>query len=635
MITQKLRLLLAMALGLALLVGTVALLGAQSQEAADLQPRSPGVLTVCKTAPTDCQYATIQEAVSIADDGDLIKVATGVYTDINNLGGADQVVYVSKTVTLRGGYLAPGFADPPAPEINTTALDARQTGRVLRITGDISATVEGLQLMNGEADAGGGIYILNAAARLLGNRIISNTASVYGGGIFMINSSSTLEDNQILNNGAYIGAGMSINGGDGTLHQNTISGNAAGDTGGGLHVEGADLTLTGNTFYSNTSNSGGGGVFAEERSQLTMTNNLVADNQPVGVLVLGSTANMQHTTLARNGAYGISLTDQEGEYSTVNMTNTLLSGHTAAGVYVYAGNTANLEGTLWGSEDWSGDGTILTGTVNFWGDPDFVNPGSGDFHIGPDSAAIDHAVYTEVSVDIDGDPRPYGASADIGADEYASMVWVTKDAFPDTVQAGAQLTYTLLVTNNGAVDLTASITDELPAHVTPSGLLTWGPVSITPHDTWTKTVVVTVENEYSGTLVNVVQVNTVEGATDIYTETSHALFTPSNQAPYTPSNPTPADGATAVPITQTLSWQGGDPDDDLVTYTVSLGATDPPPIVVTTTLTAYSPVLAADTTYYWLVTATDGISVSTGQIWHFTTADEWHNLYLPLVLKTG
>jgi uncharacterized repeat protein (TIGR01451 family) len=416
---------------------------------------------------------------------------------------------------------------------------------------------------------------------------------------------------------------MSINGGDGTLHQNTISGNAAGDTGGGLHVEGADLTLTGNTFYSNTSNSGGGGVFAEERSQLTMTNNLVADNQPVGVLVLGSTANMQHTTLARNGAYGISLTDQEGEYSTVNMTNTLLSGHTAAGVYVYAGNTANLEGTLWGSEDWSGDGTILTGTVNFWGDPDFVNPGSGDFHIGPDSAAIDHAVYTEVSVDIDGDPRPYGASADIGADEYASMVWVTKDAFPDTVQAGAQLTYTLLVTNNGAVDLTASITDELPAHVTPSGLLTWGPVSITPHDTWTKTVVVTVENEYSGTLVNVVQVNTVEGATDIYTETSHALFTPSNQAPYTPSNPTPADGATAVPITQTLSWQGGDPDDDLVTYTVSLGATDPPPIVVTTTLTAYSPVLAADTTYYWLVTATDGISVTAGQPWLFTTMEIW------------
>ena len=49
---------------------------------------------------------------------------------------------------------------------------------------------------------------------------------------------------------------------------------------------------------------------------------------------------------------------------------------------------------------------------------------------------------------------------------------------------------------------------------------------------------------------------------------SFTLVAPANQAPYTPSEPDPAHGASDVPLTQTLRWQGGDPDGDPVTYTV-------------------------------------------------------------------
>ncbi|MCP4529225.1 MAG: hypothetical protein GY833_25445, partial [Aestuariibacter sp.] len=105
-----------------------------------------------------------------------------------------------------------------------------------------------------------------------------------------------------------------------------------------------------------------------------------------------------------------------------------------------------------------------------------------------------------------------------------------------------------------------------------------------------------------------------------------------NQAPYTPTNPIPANSASDVPITQTLSWQGGDPDGDTVTYTVVISTSGYSPITNTTTLTSYTPSLATNTTYYWVITATDGISAVTGPVWRFTTIG-FEYVYLPLVVR--
>lgn len=112
-----------------------------------------------------------------------------------------------------------------------------------------------------------------------------------------------------------------------------------------------------------------------------------------------------------------------------------------------------------------------------------------------------------------GEEWPLEARVDIGVDESPTGLSVTKQADPNPVQDGAQLTYTLRVVNTSDVELHATITDALPAHVAPTGILTWTPVTITVGGTWTQTVVVTTEKDYTGSLVNVVQVTTEEGTT--------------------------------------------------------------------------------------------------------------------------
>jgi hypothetical protein len=66
---------------------------------------------------------------------------------------------------------------------------------------------------------------------------------------------------------------------------------------------------------------------------------------------------------------------------------------------------------------WANDHDGIQGTNPVFGDPAFVDPGAGDYHLAPGSAAIDAGVEAGESSDVDGDPRPFGPAPDIGADE--------------------------------------------------------------------------------------------------------------------------------------------------------------------------------------------------------------------------
>lgn len=107
-----------------------------------------------------------------------------------------------------------------------------------------------------------------------------------------------------------------------------------------------------------------------------------------------------------------------------------------------------------------------------------------------------------------------------------------------------------------------------------------------------------------------------------------------NVAPNTPNSPSPADNATNVFTLQPLTWQGGDPDGQPVTYTVAISTSNPPANSVTVTHTTYAPGLITGTTYYWRVTATDGISQTIGPVWKLTTIVSEQHIYLPVVRKS-
>jgi hypothetical protein len=100
-----------------------------------------------------------------------------------------------------------------------------------------------------------------------------------------------------------------------------------------------------------------------------------------------------------------------------------------------------------------------------------------------------------------------------------------------------------------------------------------------------------------------------------------------NSPPHTPSNPSPADGAAAQSANVNLSWAGGDPDGDNVTYDVFTGTEDPP----TTLVCDDVPVEACDPgtlsqgmQYWWRVVATDEHETTTaGPVWDFSTSTSY------------
>jgi hypothetical protein len=326
--------------------------------------------TVCSAG---CDFSTIQAAVDAARDGDVIKVAEGIYADVHAkprndfvaTGVVTQVVYISKTVTIQGGYTTTNWATP-YPITQPTILDARGRGRVIYIIGAVSPTIEGLHIVGGKAlgshDAywpwgygiGGGVSIVTATTTLSGCQIYSNTAEDAGGGVASYHSNVTLSLNPIQSNTVKspysLGGGVYLEGGSATLSGNSISNNAAG-VGGGVFAFYADQAiLSNNTIWNNTAYYSGGGV-GFNGTAATLAHNTISGN--TALMNEGGGAYFSHSHTQLNGNMILSNTAPYrggGVYSAHGATflcNNIIQGNAVtdslwgqgAGLYFFYNNT--------------------------------------------------------------------------------------------------------------------------------------------------------------------------------------------------------------------------------------------------------------------------------------------------------
>jgi hypothetical protein len=248
-----------------------------------------------------------------------------------------------------------------------------------------------------------------------------------GGGIHTILSSCTIERSVVTRNTALGGAGRvqggSAVGGGIAMVSNSSPGHGTDESFAFRNVVVADNSLNGGT--GSFSGGGAGGIWVQG-SVGTIDHATIADN---------------HILDGRLAGAGLTLVDQPGWQTHVTVTNTIVANHTDpsanpqswsnAAVWVGLGAQADLTRTLFANNAHDTNAGVSigfnlpAGTVNLTGtlnapDAGFVSAGgpSDDYHLLSTSPAIDQADASGIADDLDGESRPQGGAADIGADEY-------------------------------------------------------------------------------------------------------------------------------------------------------------------------------------------------------------------------
>ncbi|HNA58670.1 MAG TPA: choice-of-anchor Q domain-containing protein, partial [Chitinophagales bacterium] len=330
------------------------------------------------TSPTS-PCLTINTGVKKAYNGDIVKVASGIYTATIE----PEVVLIHSNITLSGGWNNTFNA-----QTSTSIINGQGKRRGVTIQSGIVA-IDRFTIING-LNSG----LVNLGDTLsINNSVIKNNSGDQGGGIYNLNGSVTIISSIISNNKALIGGGIFSSAGSVTINESSITKNESIYDGSG--IAGKDVFINNATVSSNI---GGKAIYILNGS-IKLNNTTIGFNESYGLFVSGN-ATLQNTIIANNGL------DEDCLIYSGSITSlgyNIIGNGTGCGITPKAGDKIGTSN----SPINAGISANITGI---------------EYHVLlPGSPAIDAGnPATCLMTDQRGMNRPQGAQCDIGAYEYVS-----------------------------------------------------------------------------------------------------------------------------------------------------------------------------------------------------------------------
>jgi parallel beta-helix repeat protein len=285
---------------------------------------------------------------------------------------------------------------------------------------------------NSTSGDGGGISLLISEATISNCTLSGNSAS-YGGGIYCQESGASVYNSGISGNSAFNGGGIYCYYASPTINSCTISGNTA-SSGGGITCNYSSNPVLNDCTISENSASSGGGIVCLDYSFPTISYCSIIGNSAVtrgGGFYCGSGArpSINNCNISANSALtGGGIFSNSRSIPTIN--NCAVINNLGEGIYVndhYDGDGSavvtfsdfhnNSEGDFGGESvdpnfgvivDTNANGDPCDAYFNISLDPLYVDPSNGDYHLQEGSPCIDAG-------HPDSPPDPDGTVADIGA----------------------------------------------------------------------------------------------------------------------------------------------------------------------------------------------------------------------------